>query len=226
MKARTALIIAGVVIAGLTLVVQWRTRFFAGITTSATAAALVDRAAWLASPGPLHAKHASLSTNCRACHAAFRPPPDAQCLGCHAGTTALLQRRATRFHAAAVACAGCHPDHRGRTASIVRMDHARLRPDVPCADCHVDRHAARFGATCENCHATEVWSVPGYRHPAATNTLCSECHAPPPSHLMMHFAMVDRAVTRQLDARVEQCWRCHTRDHWNEIRGIGFYKHH
>jgi len=47
---------------------------------------------------------------------------------------------------------------------------------------------------------------------------------------MMHFQMVDRAVTGQRDATVEQCGRCHTTDHWNNIWnnivGVGFCKHH
>src|SRR5262245_43874935 len=28
------------------------------------------------------------------------------------------------------------------------------------------------------------------------------------------------------DATIEQCWRCHTTDHWNNIVGVGLYKHH
>jgi hypothetical protein len=43
---------------------------------------------------------------------------------------------------------------------------------------------------------------------------------------MMHFQMVDQMVTQQWDVTVEQCWRCHTTDHWNNIVGIGYYKHH
>ena len=226
MTWRTSVLLLALAVAAAVVVVQWRTRFFTGVVTAPSTAAWIERQSWLASPGPLHATHASLSSDCRACHAPFRRPPDAQCLGCHAGATALLARRATAFHAAAVDCAGCHPDHLGRAASIVRMDHARLRSDVPCAACHVDRHAGRFGVSCGSCHVTEQWRVAGYRHPSAASTTCWECHAPPPSHLMMHFVMVDQAMTLQPDARVEQCWRCHVPDHWNEIRSVGFYKHH
>jgi len=43
---------------------------------------------------------------------------------------------------------------------------------------------------------------------------------------MMHFQMVDQMVTGQSAATVEQCWRCHTTDHWNNIVGVGLYKHH
>lgn len=43
---------------------------------------------------------------------------------------------------------------------------------------------------------------------------------------MMHFQMMDQAVTGERTAKVEQCWRCHTTDHWNNIVGVGLYKHH
>ena len=227
MRWRTALALVLVVAVAAIVVVRWRTTFFANVAVSAPATVgWLQRQAWLASPGPLHAAHAGLSTNCAACHTPFRRPPDAACLGCHAAATALLARRATAFHAAAEGCAGCHTDHRGRVAPISRMDHARLRPDMPCLSCHVDRHGSRLGEACTTCHGVERWAVAGYRHPSAASTLCWECHAAPPSHLMMHFEMVDRAVTRQADARVDQCWRCHLPDAWNDIRGVGQYKHH
>jgi hypothetical protein len=224
---RTSVLLAVLVVVAFTAVVRWRAVFFHDVAEVGPAAAgWLERQAWLASPGALHEAHARLSRQCGACHVPFGRPPDAKCLGCHAGATALLVRRVTAFHAAAVNCVACHTDHRGRVASISRMDHARLRDDVPCVSCHIDRHAGRFGETCATCHGVEGWNVPGYRHPSADNTLCRECHAAPPSHLMMHFEMVDRALTRQGDARVDQCWRCHLPDAWNDIRGVGWYKHH
>ena len=101
-----------------------------------------------------------------------------------------------------------------------------LNPDIACATFHVDRHQTLLGGRCVECHGVETWNVPGYRHPSPRSRLCAECHAPPPSHLMMHFQMVDQTLTGQSDATVEQCWRCHTTDHWNNIKGVGFYKHH
>ncbi len=68
--------------------------------------------------------------------------------------------------------------------------------------------------------------VVGFRHPTPTSTACVQCHAKPPSHRMMHFEMVDRAVTGKRDATVSQCWRCHTTDDWNNIVGLGSYEHH
>jgi hypothetical protein len=43
---------------------------------------------------------------------------------------------------------------------------------------------------------------------------------------MIHFQMVDQSITGQRDATIEQCWRCHTTDHWNNIVSVGLYKHH
>jgi hypothetical protein len=38
--------------------------------------------------------------------------------------------------------------------------------------------------------------------------------------------MVDQAVTGRRGAKIEQCWQCHTAGQWNNIVGVGFYKHH
>jgi hypothetical protein len=49
---------------------------------------------------------------------------------------------------------------------------------------------------------------------------------PPPSHTMMHFQMVSAKVARQPAARVYQCFLCHQTTSWNDIKGVGWYKHH
>ena len=52
---------------------------------------------------------------------------------------------------------------------------------------------------------------------------------------MTHFSMVSKRVARQEDervaqccgaAQVNQCYRCHLTTSWNDIRGVGWYKHH
>ena len=53
-----------------------------------------------------------------------------------------------------------------------------------------------------------------------------QCHQAPPSHYMMHFEMMDRTITGQEHARVEQCYLCHQTDAWNNIKGVGWFKHH
>jgi len=220
-------IIAGVAAVMSVLAVQWRERFFAGGAPAPPARGVrIDRIGWIGSPGPLSTAHAKLSDDCQACHVPFHRVADLKCRGCHARNTELVERRATAFHAQASGCSTCHVEHQGRGARISRMEHAIVHPSVACTACHFDRHQARLGTACATCHLSETWKVAGYRHPSPRSHVCFECHQPPPSHFMMHFEMMDRMVTGQRDATVDQCFRCHTTDHWNDIKGVGFYKHH
>jgi hypothetical protein len=52
---------------------------------------------------------------------------------------------------------------------------------------------------------------------------------------MMHFDMISKKIARQEDAQVaaccgavqvNQCYRCHQTTSWNDIQGVGYYKHH
>ena len=106
--------------------------------------------------------------------------------------------------------------------------------DVGCTNCGAggaagggeDVHQGLFGRDCGSCHGTEHWQIDGYRHPSPRSRDCVQCHQAPPSHYMMHFSMVSRRVAGEPKARVEQCFMCHTTVSWNEIRNVGFYKHH
>jgi hypothetical protein len=222
------------------------------------------------SPGRLSTAHASLETNCAACHTAVRSAEPAKCIACHANNTALLQRQPTVFHATIETCSACHAEHRGATVRPVAMDHVTLAdlgfeivrrdaenpsnrrllawlrqhdasatvPTHPrvtpteaalnCATCHAtkDQHQKLFGEDCASCHATASWTISDFVHPSARSTDCAQCHRAPPSHYMMHFQMVSQAVARVTDARVDQCFRCHQTTSWNDIKGIGWYKHH
>ena len=223
----SAVIVLVALAAATGLAWQWRARFFAAVPPTAPAAvSWPNRLGWIASPGPLAVAHAPLSHDCQACHIPFRPVADAKCLGCHAKNLGLLIRQDTAFHAEARRCRACHIEHQGRGGRISRMEHDMLGSQVACTGCHADRHQTLFGDRCLDCHGVREWSVPGFRHPPAASRLCVECHRAPPSHFMMHFEMVDRRVTGQRDAVVEQCWRCHTTDHWNNIVGVGLYQHH
>ena len=223
------------------------------------------------SPGSLSASHASLETNCTACHTPVKSAEATKCIACHANNAALLQRQPTAFHATIGACATCHVEHQGRNVRPVAMDHAALaeiglamvrrnaddppnrqvlawlrehdssavrdpaHPNVTategllaCASCHrtKDPHKKLFGEDCASCHATGSWGIPDFRHPSPRSVDCVQCHQAPPSHYMMHFQMVSQAVARQPTARVDQCFACHQTTTWNDIRGVGWYKHH
>ncbi len=97
-----------------------------------------------------------------------------------------------------------------------------------CAACHAnnDRHLGFFGANCASCHGSVAWTIPEFRHPAATSQSCAQCHQAPPSHYMMHFKMISMSIARMVKAEVNQCFLCHQTTVWNDIKGVGFYKHH
>jgi len=97
-----------------------------------------------------------------------------------------------------------------------------------CATCHSndDQHFELFGQDCAQCHATDKWTIPEFRHPSPNSMDCAQCHQAPPSHYMMHFKMISARVAGKPNARVDQCFHCHQTTSWNDIRGTGWYKHH
>lgn len=97
-----------------------------------------------------------------------------------------------------------------------------------CATCHMndDQHFTLFGQDCAQCHATDRWTIPDFRHPSPSSTDCAQCHQAPPSHYMMHFSMISARVAGKPHAKVNQCQQCHQTTSWNDILGTGWYKHH
>ena len=97
-----------------------------------------------------------------------------------------------------------------------------------CATCHQtkDRHNGLFGSDCAQCHGTTKWTLSDFRHPSSASQSCNQCHQAPPSHYMMHFQMISMKVACQPNAKVNQCFLCHQTTSWNDIKGVGFYKHH
>ena len=108
---------------------------------------------------------------------------------------------------------------------------AHMQPDealLNCAQCHAtkDRHRGLFGADCASCHVTAKWTIAEFRHPSSASQSCAQCHQAPPSHYMMHFKMVSMTIAHMEKADVNQCFLCHQTTSWNDIKGVGFYKHH
>ena len=106
-----------------------------------------------------------------------------------------------------------------------------------CTTCHStkDRHQGYFGADCASCHRTASWAIAEFQHPSPRSVQCVQCHQAPPSHYMMHFEMVSKKVASPAnapgnpccgDVTVNQCYRCHQTTSWNDIKGVGWYKHH
>ena len=112
-----------------------------------------------------------------------------------------------------------------------RISYPNVTPEemaLNCAACHdtKDRHAGLFGKDCAECHATSQWTLPEFVHPPPRSTDCAECHQAPPSHYMEHFEMVSKRVAQVEHAQVNQCYLCHQTTSWNDIKGVGWYKHH
>jgi len=97
-----------------------------------------------------------------------------------------------------------------------------------CANCHAtkDRHNGYFGTDCSQCHATTQWTIVQFIHPPVRSTECAQCHKEPPSHNMMHFSMMSAPIAGQRNAGVKQCFLCHQSTAWNDIKGVGWFKHH
>lgn len=184
-------------------------------------------------PGALSKAHAFLGDKCESCHTPNEGVTAAKCITCHAPAKELLSKPSTMFHASVAECRGCHVEHQGAEKRPIRMDHAVLqkvairaggRPvALDCRSCHVfrDKHEAFFGPNCSTCHVTQTWKVSGFLHPSPKSKECAQCHKPPPSHLMMHFDMMDKSITGQRGATVNQCFACHQTDSFNNIKGVG-----
>ncbi|MEP6603852.1 MAG: cytochrome c3 family protein, partial [Spartobacteria bacterium] len=119
----------------------------------------------------------------------------------------------------------------GEQSGSSHLENTHLKPEerlLNCATCHQtkDRHVGLFGTDCASCHSTSKWTVAEFRHPAPSSQSCAQCHQAPPSHYMMHFKMIDQAVCGQPNAKVNQCFLCHQTTAWNDIKGVGYYKHH
>ena len=99
---------------------------------------------------------------------------------------------------------------------------------LDCATCHSnqDPHRALFGRECADCHTTAKWQIAAFVHPSPTSRDCAQCHQAPPSHYTMHFHMVSKMIAGQEHAEVSQCYLCHQTNAWNDIKGVGWYKHH
>ena len=208
------------------------------VTTHGSGSEAMPLWASAARPGPLSQAHAFLGDKCESCHAPTKGIVAAKCVTCHASARELLMKPVTAFHATIGDCRGCHVEHKGVDVRPIKMDHASLvrvarSPSgapvaLQCQTCHAyqDKHQGYFGQQCATCHATRTWDVKNFAHPSPRSTDCAQCHKPPPSHLMMHFSMMDKMITGQTAATVNQCQACHQTDSFNNIKGVGWFDMH
>lgn len=185
----------------------------------ATAGALLSR-----QPTVFHAT----ITDCRTCHAEHLGRERRPTVMDHA---ALAQVGAGRPRSAAPRRQRIGASLRDQILSPRSVTNPRLSETegrLDCVSCHQvqDRHRGFFGKDCAECHGTSTWTVAGFLHPSPRSRNCAECHQAPPSHFMEHFEMISRVVARQPAAKERECFLCHRTTSWNDIPGVGWYKHH
>ena len=165
------------------------------------------------------------SNDCRGCHLEHRGGvrPTAMDHAALLGTGMFPLGPGTSARAIAEQMAG---DLRG-FLRLPKSDE-REKAELDCANCHSHRepHRGLFGRECAGCHGLNSWQIAGSLHPSPTSKHCAQCHQAPPSHYMGHFIMMDRMITGQEHATVDQCFLCHRTDSFNDIKDIGWFKHH
>lgn len=157
------------------------------------------------SPGPLAADHAKLEgvDNCIKCHSGGGHAISAQsCLACHKTLAARLSAKQGYHATLGDDCAGCHPDHRGVRAALVRwpggamekLDHRKTgypltgkHASVKCRDCH--KPAFITGAVTADERPTTFLGL---------SQQCSTCHED------VHKPSLGK-----------DCQRCHTTEGWH-----------
>lgn len=222
----------------------WRTSFQPG-PLSAKHAFLGDRCE--ACHTPMKGVEA---TACIACHSTAAADLGKQstafhanvqdCRGCHVEHDGAA--RPTKMDHAALLRIGSHlavgaSGHPGVSRQMiddmaaflgVPVSQSAEKNALNCASCHSnqDPHKQLFGRECAGCHETGTWRITSFLHPSPTSKDCAQCHQAPPSHYMMHFEMVSKSIAGQEHANVSQCYLCHKTNSWNDIKGVGWYKHH
>lgn len=194
------------------------------------------------------------ATKCISCHANNRALLGKEptvfhatikdCRGCHVEHQGRSATVTSMAHAPlAISAIKLRSDSAGRTVQLSEQALIRwLRRDAPkdsdesqtlsaaldCSTCHgtKDPHRTLFGNSCADCHTLRKWQIAGYRHPPPESRDCAQCHQAPPSHYMEHFHMISEKIAGIEHADPRECERCHKTTAWNDIKGVGWYKHH
>ena len=138
----------------------------------------------MVSPGPLVKGHAELTTDCFACHAAWRGASASRCTGCHAvEDVGLKTTKGVPIAAATVKgsfhqdlieqdCMACHSDHQGprlTQRSRKPFSHGLLKVAVRdrCSSCHVPPRDTMHRdplINCAQCHDNKAWKPASFDH--------------------------------------------------------------
>lgn len=136
------------------------------------------------SPGPLSDAHATLSTDCFACHAPLRGASSGRCVACHAvadiglrntrGETLVSRSVRSSFHQQLIEqdCMACHSDHEGprlarRHRKVFSHDLLKVAVRQQCSSCHVPPVNAlhrNLKVECSQCHQVRGWKPATFDH--------------------------------------------------------------
>lgn len=171
--------------------------------------------------------HATIQ-DCRGCHIEHQGPGVRPTAMDHAALARIGWRRTANMSPRAAEPSVAIRLVQSVDARWTEPSAAKAEAELDCAACHSfrDKHQRLFGQRCEDCHGTAAWKVNSFLHPSPQSRDCNQCHQAPPSHFMMHFAMMDQGMTGQHEATVEQCYLCHQTDSFNDIKGLGWFKMH
>jgi hypothetical protein len=168
------------------------------------------------------------SDTCAACHAdvhrgAFRQ----DCNACHNESgfgKAPFDHSQTTFaltgaHEKAT-CVACHK-RPGATNASAAVEFHGLSSD--CVSCHADVHRGELGTTCQSCHSTATFRLPGYVHPRFPEffagrhaaVACSGCHVP--DALTGPVRSDQPAVRVRYRSTTTACASCHRDVHLGQV---------
>lgn len=144
---------------------------------------------WLIMPGPVVEGHATIESDCGACHAPLSEQPQGElCVTCHEGVGQDVGA-GVGFHgrlpgSERLECANCHTEHEGRDIDIVNFDPANFdhtltdfmllgaHTGVACGDCHKSGQLHREAPSdCVSCHRTHDI------HAGSLGEDCGTCHS-------------------------------------------------
>lgn len=169
-----------------------------GIYTESAVASSIES---LIMPGQVIEGHAEFEHVCSKCHEKFdRKKQRIQCLACHKEVNRDIKIQ-KGYHGInknirVQECGGCHTEHKGRSADIVKLD--KLTFNHQYTDFKLHGQHAKVG--CDNCHERHK------KYREAPNT-CYSCHGNQNPH-----------NTGKMGNSVKHCESCHTEISWRRIR--------
>jgi hypothetical protein len=209
---------------------------FAMSYLGATHAASIET---LLMPGKLSNAHSKLESDCVNCHdRTNRINQSTLCMECHKDIATDVQKHAG-FHgrlpnATTLQCHGCHTEHKGRDADIVKFvavqfDHGHTdfalhdaHVTVACSSCHqAGKKYREASSSCVSCHKKDE------PHKGQLGDDCGSCHTVKNwlngkfDHSKTHFALTNRHAEVQCVAchvgnryryTPAQCVSCHAPD--------------